>query len=394
MKSADERVPKTLFADTLASRGPARAAARAHHTRPRSDDAMHPENSIDPPLNVASPGKRLKVLFCGKEFPQGARCTQAAIEALRESSAEGADLIDVVSCDRSEVAEQIKDAHVAVPLMTRLDDAMLSHAKELRMVIQFGVGIEGVDEQACTSRKILLCFIPSEHTGNADSTAEMAVFHLLAAFRRVNQMADSIQTATLGDPWGRSISGSKVLVVGLGNVGGKVARLLKALGCKLHTVWRGGGVPDPDHPAALAEPSGNYASVDAALENNPGFDAVVLACNQTAENVGMVDRRFIERVGNRCPVVNVARGGLFDRDAVLWGLETGTLCYLASDVAWSEPLDPNDPVAKHPNAYFTPHVGGVTESSYTRMGRVVAEAAMKAMVGGRFGDDVYQKNGW
>ena len=111
------------------------------------------------------------------------------------------------------------------------------------MVIQFGVGIEGVDEQACTSRKILLCFIPSEHTGNADSTAEMAVFHLLAAFRRVNQMADSIQTATLGDPWGRSITGSKVLVVGLGNVGGKVARLLKAFGCKLHTVWRAAAFP-------------------------------------------------------------------------------------------------------------------------------------------------------
>ena len=114
-------------------------------------------------MNLASPGKRLKVLFCGKEFPQGARCTQAAIEALRASSAEGADMIDVVSCDRSEVAEQIQDAHVAVPLMTRLDDAMLSRAKELRMVIQFGVGIEGVDEQACTSRKILLCYILRAH---------------------------------------------------------------------------------------------------------------------------------------------------------------------------------------------------------------------------------------
>ena len=263
------------------------------------------------------------------------------------------------------------------------------------MVIQFGVGIEGVDEQACTSRKILLCFIPSEHTGNADSTAEMAVFHLLAAFRRVNQMADSIQTATLGDPWGRSISGSKVLVVAphhrLGNVGGKVARLPQnagANGC-------GGAAAFPiDHPAALAEPSGNYASVDAALENiNPGFDAVVSRVIKPprtphgGSSIHRPCRKSMSRGERR-------ERRLIDRDAVLWGLETGTLCYLASDVAWSEPLDPNDPVAKHPNAYFTPHVGGVTESSYTRMGRVVAEAAMKAMVGGRFGDDVYQKNGW
>ena len=261
------------------------------------------------------------------------------------------------------------------------------------MVIQFGVGIEGVDEQACTSRKILLCFILRAHgkrrlhRGDGRVPSPRGV-----SPRQPDGRLDPDRHSRR--PLGQVYLGQQGAGRRVGQRRRKGGKAPQSLRCKLHTVWRGGGVPDPDHPAALAEPSGNYASVDAALENNPGFDAVVLACNQTAENVGMVDRRFIERVGNRCPVVNVARGGLFDRDAVLWGLETGTLCYLASDVAWSEPLDPNDPVAKHPNAYFTPHVGGVTESSYTRMGRVVAEAAMKAMVGGRFGDDVYQKNGW
>ena len=135
-------------------------------------------------------GRKLKLLFCGKEFSEGFRRTAEALADCPD--------IDCVSCTRDEVAAQIVDADIAVPLMTRLDAATLAEATQLRLVLQFGVGIEGVDEAACSQRGILLARIPSERTGNAASTAEMGVYLLLAALRQHNGMGAAVQSRTLG----------------------------------------------------------------------------------------------------------------------------------------------------------------------------------------------------
>lgn len=117
-------------------------------------------------------------------------------------------------------------------------------------------------------------------------------------------------------------------------------------------------------------------------------DAVVLACNQTVDNVGMVDDAFLAAMTPGAALVNVARGGLLNKDAILRALRSGRLGYLASDVAWTEPVDPEDPVVTHPNAYFTPHVGGVTDISYECMGAIVAREAKNVLFGLAPGESV------
>ena len=141
--------------------------------------------------------KYFKVLFCGEEFPAGAEETRKALE---KHDAVGNCEFRFVACAREQVATEIVDADVAVPLMTKIDETLLAKAPILKLVLQFGVGLEGVDEEACTKRGILLARIPSEKTGNADSTAEMAVFLLLAGLRRVNQLAKSLTDRRLGEP--------------------------------------------------------------------------------------------------------------------------------------------------------------------------------------------------
>jgi phosphoglycerate dehydrogenase-like enzyme len=89
-------------------------------------------------------GRPLKVLFCGLEFPDGARCTAAALADCPD--------IQVDTCSREEVPSQIVDADMAIPLMTRLDAATIAKGARLRLVLQFGVGLEGVDMQACSER--------------------------------------------------------------------------------------------------------------------------------------------------------------------------------------------------------------------------------------------------
>jgi len=146
-------------------------------------------------------GRPLKLLFCGKEFSDGARYTMEALAA--ESFADVK--INVVTCTRDEVPLHIADADVAVPLMTRLDAHIIAQSTRLRLVLQFGVGLEGVDQAACTAKGIVLARIPSEKTGNAASTAEMAVYLLLAAMRRHNAMGAAVQSRALGTPLGRQI---------------------------------------------------------------------------------------------------------------------------------------------------------------------------------------------
>ena len=175
-----------------------------------------------------------KVLFCGREFLEGWNQTRLAVE-----NAGLSDVIDVVRCERADVKCEIQDAHVAVPLMTRLDAATLSGARALRMALQFGVGLEGVDEAACVASGIVLARIPSEHTGNAASTAEMAIYLTLAAMRRVWAMRESVyDTKTLGSPMGATLRGKRVLVIGWGSVGKTVAAMLAPFGCSVSAARR------------------------------------------------------------------------------------------------------------------------------------------------------------
>lgn len=160
-------------------------------------------------------GRPLKLLFCGEEFPDGARCTAASLADCPD--------VHVTTCSREEVASQIVDADMAVPLMTRLDAATIAKGTRLRLVLQFGVGLEGVDTQACSERGIMLARIPSEQTGNAASTAEMGMYLLLAALRRHNQLASSMASRTLGAPLGRQLKGLRVLIVGWGNIARELA---------------------------------------------------------------------------------------------------------------------------------------------------------------------------
>jgi phosphoglycerate dehydrogenase-like enzyme len=336
--------------------------------------------------------------------------------------------VRVVVCRRDEVHAHIADADVAVPLMTRLDAAIIAAGTRLQLVLQFGVGLEGVDQDACSRQGVVLARIPSEQTGNAASTAEMAVYLLLAALRRHGQLAASLASQTLGAPMGRQLKGMRVLIVGWGNIAREVAVRLAPFGVRLSAVRRSrwDTYPSADDVTISSDSFGldDGAGANTLLDSRcqPGAtrpirsgggedsasalllgrgiastdmvamlgaaDAVVLACNQTSENRGMVDDDFLAAMVPGAVLVNVARGGLFDKDAIFRALESGRLGYLASDVAWVEPVDPNDPLVRNPNAYFTPHVGGVTDVSYDCMGAIVAEAAKNVLRGQAPGSDV------
>lgn len=121
--------------------------------------------------------EQLKVLFCGAgHFESGFLYTRDALSADSR--------VRVMQCARSDVDDEIADADVVVPLMTPIPAALLARAPRLRLCMQFGAGLEGVDVVAASARGIKVCKIPSDGgCGNAQSCAEMAVFLSLAVLR-------------------------------------------------------------------------------------------------------------------------------------------------------------------------------------------------------------------
>lgn len=93
----------------------------------------------------------------------------------------------------------------------------------------------------------------------------------------------------------------------------------------------------------------------------------------------MVNSEFYAKAKDGFALINVARGGLLDHAATLAALESGKLLGLGADVWWSEPLDPEDPIAKHEKVIVTPHIGGVTEVSYENMSRKLIEESWKVV---------------
>jgi lactate dehydrogenase-like 2-hydroxyacid dehydrogenase len=98
--------------------------------------------------------------------------------------------VRVVQCDRADVARRLPAADVAIPLMAPLDAAALRSAPRLKLVLQYGAGVEGVDIGAASEEGVWVSNIPSAATGNAASCAEMAVFLILATLRNPKAMAD------------------------------------------------------------------------------------------------------------------------------------------------------------------------------------------------------------
>ena len=329
------------------------------------------------------------VLFCGRDMhygfaftrEEGERATAALVKSSSGTGRLGpARRVQVVQCDRDEVDEVICDAHVIVPLMCRLDRARLEKAKRARLIIQYGAGVEGVDAEAARDLGILLSNIPSRDTGNAESCAEMAIFLMMAALRRIRDMEESIRTRRLGVPCGTMMKGANVVIVGNGNIARALFPRLRGFGVRQCVLTRRAcseldGDPDVADWAEVADGAGSARLLGTA-------DVVVFACSLNDESRGMMNDAFLALCKPGVIIINVARGGLLDYGATRRGLESGSIGGMGLDVQWEEPMDPEDAVFKHPCVYCTPHVAGVTQTSYRAMAKIVIQESVRVVIGG------------
>lgn len=306
----------------------------------------------------------MNILFCGKAFPKACELLKALLPDENASSCAGKD-----------VARLGMTADVLIPLMHRLEPELIE-GTTAKLIQQWGVGLEGVDIAAATARGIMVCNVPGDATVNADSTAEHALFLMLAVARRIHECFSTFHQGHWGTPTGQALGGGTALIVGLGRVGKALARKLAALGMNVQTVRR---TADMEAEAAIGLAGAGDMSRLCELASSADF--IISTIAQTEETRGLFNRSLFRAMKASAFVINVSRGAVVDEADLVEALRTGEIAGAGLDVYGQEPLDPNSPLLRMSNVVATPHVAGVTGANYDGIAKIVSDNILRVKRG-------------
>jgi phosphoglycerate dehydrogenase-like enzyme len=263
-----------------------------------------------------------------------------------------------------DLLDNIEGVDVLCPFGAVVDRGLIA-AGGFGLIQQFGVGLDNVDIDAATEHGVPVARLPGDQTGNADSVAELALLKVLALLRQFDQARSALRTGRWGQPVGRSLIDSTVLIVGLGAIGTAVARRLRGFGPRILAVR---AHPDRGGVEGVEQVFGG----DALHEALGQADVVVCCAMFDRHSEGMFDADAFAACKPGAVFVNVARGGLVDETALLAALDAGTLAGAGLDVHAIEPADPASPLLQHPAVLSTPHIAGLTWSMFSRSGELFA----------------------
>ncbi|MDP9384725.1 MAG: D-glycerate dehydrogenase [Actinomycetota bacterium] len=257
--------------------------------------------------------------------------------------------------------ELAADADGLLCLLTdRIDAEFLDAAPNLKVVSNFAVGTDNVDLEAASARGIPVGYTPDVLT---DATADLAFALLLASARRLPQAAAAIPAGdwVTWEParWlGAEVSGATLGIVGMGRIGSAVARRAAGFGMTVLDARADG--------------------LDRLLER---ADFVSLHAPLTPQTRHLVDARALAKMRPTAHLVNTARGGLVDQEALARALHDGTIAGAALDVTDPEPLPPEHPLHAAPNLLLVPHVGSATHRTRERMAAVAVDNLLAGLAG-------------
>ncbi|MGD9616946.1 MAG: D-2-hydroxyacid dehydrogenase [Alphaproteobacteria bacterium] len=235
------------------------------------------------------------------------------------------------------------------------DDALLDRAPRLRYIQSIGAGTDQFPREALARRSIRLA---SARGVNARAVAEHAMALILALSRLLPEARDNqarrVWRGMIGDLARREdeLGGKTLLIVGLGDIGGRLAKLAKAFDMRVVGLRR-----DPAAGAGAADSVQPMAALGSLL---PKADFVALTCPLTPETEKLIDAAALARMKQSAYLVNVARGRVVDEPALVEALSTNRIAGAALDVTAEEPLPPASPLWGMPHVLITPHTAGET----------------------------------
>ena len=266
---------------------------------------------------------------------------------------------------------------------TKIPRAVIEAAPNLKVVSRHGVGYDSVDVAALTERGIPLCVAA---TSNAVSVAEHTLYFILSLAKK----SVEFDQATRNDNFwikrqmgAQDIADKSLLLVGFGRIGTRVAKRALAFDMKVSVI-------DPFVDDAVIKAAGCTPVKDLAAAL-PRMDFVSLHCPKSPETVNLMGKAQFATMKPTAHVINTARGGMVDEDALYDALISGAIAGAGIDVFASEPPKPEHPLFQLDNIIVSPHSAGVTEQSILRMASQTAENVLNVLDGKPNPDTVINK---
>lgn len=247
------------------------------------------------------------------------------------------------------------------PIRARVLDA----AKQLRVIGRNGAGVDNIDMDAARRNGLVVC---RAEGANARGVAELAFGHILASVRAIPLSDHNLKQAKWERSKGLELEGRTLGLIGCGKIGRIVAGFALAFDMKVIA-------HDLCPESAFSSTHFSYGTFDEVIAR---ADIISLHCPATEDGSALVNRRTIALMKAGVYLVNTARAGLMDDDAVLEALDSGQIAGAAIDVFRMEP--PEDlRLARHPRVIATPHIGGFTDEGVDRAVSVAVKNMLDAL---------------
>ncbi|MBT59953.1 MAG: phosphoglycerate dehydrogenase [Euryarchaeota archaeon] len=261
-------------------------------------------------------------------------------------------------------------------------DIIQQSGRRLKVIGRAGVGVDNIDLQAAADANIPVVNAPRAST---QSVIELTIGHLLACIRHIPRSDRGMREGK----WekkamkGTELQGKNLGLIGFGRIAQGVGSVAQLLGMEVHTY-------DPYLPPKVAKAQNTtlHKKVDSLFQ---ACTHISVHCNYNqethhlvnAERMSLMPGKSIDGIKCGNHIVNCARGGIVDEDALLEALRSGQITSAALDVFETEPVPKGNELVQHPHFHGTPHIGAATLEAQARVGRDIASAVMTVLKGGK-----------
>jgi D-3-phosphoglycerate dehydrogenase / 2-oxoglutarate reductase len=280
------------------------------------------------------------------------RLPKSLIQRLTEA---GFGVRDCAGASETTLPEVVEDAEILIVRSTRVSSATIEAGGRLRLIIRAGAGYNTINLRSASDKGVFVANCPGK---NAIATAELAIGLMLSLDRRIPAADGEMKKGA----WNKKeysgadgVFGKRMGVVGLGRIGLEVVKRAQGLGMKVQCWSRS---LTPQRAKEL-----NVHRCDSIVELARSSDVVSIHLAATAETRGVVGEAFFTALPNRAILINTARAGIVDEEALLKCLDEGSIRY-GADVFEGEPSSSVSPfksaIAVHAGTVCTPHIGAST----------------------------------
>lgn len=311
-----------------------------------------------------------RVLVSDKLSPQGLDILKAAPDI---------EVDNITGLTSEQLAEKIPPYHgLIVRSASTVTAEVVAAAENLRVIGRAGIGVDNIDVQAATKKGVVVMNTPA---GNNVTTAEHAISMMLALARSIPQATASMKNGKWekGKFTGSEVFNKTLGIVGIGNIGSLVAD--RALGLKMRVI-----AYDPFISQPAAQRLGvELVSLD-ELYARSDFISIHTPLNQ--ETRGLVGTAAFAKMKKGVRVINCARGGIVDEEALAVAITAGKVAGAALDVFSQEPPAPDHPLLKLNQVICTPHLGAATDEAQVNVAVAIAHQVVNYLANGVIQDAV------